>query len=252
MNWEELNNRRERHAAKYSVVFKRALYRQFKPVIEAIREIKDPDQLKNVVGALVKPEPIKDALIKLYTELLRSESKRLSSRIKKGENFWAERATSFVNTKGAKRVATITKTSQDLAENLINNEIVNGLNLGLPAAKVAKNIEKAVPEFLKTQGFRAMRIARTETGTATTTAAYEVAKETGEKYNKVWMTAPGGISKVERHNQIPDLDGQTVGMDEYFNVDGELLLYPLDTSGSAANVVNCKCDYYFEPIEEMI
>lgn len=39
-----------------------------------------------------------------------------------------------------------------------------------------------------------------------------------------------------------DADGQTVGINEYYNVDGEFLKYPADTrTASLSNTINCRC-----------
>ncbi len=38
-----------------------------------------------------------------------------------------------------------------------------------------------------------------------------------------------------------DADGQTVGVDEPFNVDGDELEYPGDDAGDPGNVINCRC-----------
>ena len=38
-----------------------------------------------------------------------------------------------------------------------------------------------------------------------------------------------------------EADGQEVKIDEPFIVDGESLMYPGDVTGSASNVINCRC-----------
>jgi len=39
------------------------------------------------------------------------------------------------------------------------------------------------------------------------------------------------------------MDGVRVPLNENFNVDGEMLEYPGDPSGSAGNIINCRCGY---------
>lgn len=48
-----------------------------------------------------------------------------------------------------------------------------------------------------------------------------------------------------------DADGQVIGMDEAFVVDGEELAYPGDPGGSPDNVVNCRCTNAFLTPEEL-
>jgi uncharacterized protein with gpF-like domain len=52
-----------------------------------------------------------------------------------------------------------------------------------------------------------------------------------------WIAASGERTRSS-HNAA---DGQTVGMDEPFIIGGESLDYPGDPSGSADNVINCRC-----------
>jgi hypothetical protein len=69
----------------------------------------------------------------------------------------------------------------------------------------------------------------------------EDAVQQGLDVRKVWLTAPFGISKTERHNLIPGLTEQRPRVDESFNVDGVMMQFPGDPSGGVENVCNCKC-----------
>jgi hypothetical protein len=54
---------------------------------------------------------------------------------------------------------------------------------------------------------------------------------------KTWCTM--GDRRVREWHK--EADGQTVGILDYFEVGGELMLYPHDASASPDNVVNCRC-----------
>lgn len=258
MNWRALYNRRKRYASKHVRGFKKAFREQIQPLIEYIRESHDPESILESLPVLIISDPIEKAYINLYKDIVNREAKHLKTRINKditletSADIWQLIGEQYAITYCSKRVNTIVKTTGKIAERMINKQISQGLAEGLPAVEVARNIQRAVPKFLKTNSFRAIRIARTETLTATSYASYETAQQTGLKYNKVWMVAPGGVSKVERHTGYDGLDGQVRAMDDDFDVGGEAMAYPGDPRGSAGNVVNCKCDYYFEPIEEAV
>ena len=108
---------------------------------------------------------------------------------------------------------------------------------------------KAVREFLSWeaeggyQGWivRAERIARTELATARNAAQFDAAEqvaETGERVTKVWLAAHDERTR-DAHAAA---DGQTVDLDEPFDVGGEALMYPGDReNGSAGNVIACRC-----------
>ena len=54
---------------------------------------------------------------------------------------------------------------------------------------------------------------------------------------KEWTAA-----RDERTRQAhADADGDIVGMDESFNVGGEMMRFAGDPNGSAGNIINCRC-----------
>ena len=91
------------------------------------------------------------------------------------------------------------------------------------------------------------RIVQTESLTAMSEAADVAIKSLGIKYSKTW-----GISG---HNTRPAhvaMDGVTIGQNELFNVDGELMEYPRDSKhgASAANIINCRCYCIRKPLND--
>lgn len=94
---------------------------------------------------------------------------------------------------------------------------------------------------------RARTIARTELTRLANGAAFETVKvvqqATEQTYYKRWLTAPG--AEHPRHEDYPDLDGQTVSMDDYFEVGGDQLMFPGDPDGSPEETINCRCAIVF-------
>lgn len=104
---------------------------------------------------------------------------------------------------------------------------------------IAKNISKRVGGQYSVS--RAMTIARTETHKAANTAQYHrasvAAQESELEVVVEWIsTNDGRVRDNHKH-----ADGQTRQIGQPFNVGGELLMYPSDPKGSAANVINCRC-----------
>lgn len=107
----------------------------------------------------------------------------------------------------------------------------------------------AIQEGFASASFdRAVMIARTELAGAVNGASLAstdaVARASGGAFMKVWMTAPG--AHWPRHELDQDLDGQTVHLDEYFNVAGSQMMYPADPDGPAEEVINCRCTMMYE------
>lgn len=87
---------------------------------------------------------------------------------------------------------------------------------------------------------RAMRIARTEVQAAvnrgTQEAVQSLPEDRGPQY-KTWLAADDSRTRPAH----AAADNQTVLVDEPFLVNGELLMYPGDPAGSAANTIQCRC-----------
>jgi uncharacterized protein with gpF-like domain len=90
-------------------------------------------------------------------------------------------------------------------------------------------------------GQRAERIAVNEILRVHSIAAQakmEDAVKANPKMKKRWVHVP--IARVPRISHI-EADGQTVDVNDPFDVDGEDLMYPRDPNGSPENTINCHC-----------
>jgi F like protein len=85
--------------------------------------------------------------------------------------------------------------------------------------------------------YRAEMVARTEVISVSNQASLDAARAAGVQMQKEWLATPGLRTRVWH----ADATGQKVPLDQPFIVDGEPLDYPGDPSGSAHNVINCRC-----------
>jgi len=85
---------------------------------------------------------------------------------------------------------------------------------------------------------RAIMLAENETNYVGNYTDYHTAKYQGYRH-KQWLTMKD--EKVRISHAL--VDGQTVGIDEYFKVGGYEMLYPMDTSRGAplSETQNCRC-----------
>jgi hypothetical protein len=88
---------------------------------------------------------------------------------------------------------------------------------------------------------RAEVIARTEIHSAAGFASNESAKMLDMDLVKEWVSASDGRERDD-HNNVA-----SVGLNEKFNVGGESLDYPGDPSGSAEQIINCRCAAIYSP-----
>lgn len=98
---------------------------------------------------------------------------------------------------------------------------------------------------------RAMRIARTETHSASSFASDRyndrVSKELGISMKKRWVSVGDARTRTTHANA----NGQVRSMDEDFQINGALMKHPGDPRGGAKNVVNCRCVVVYVDDEDL-
>lgn len=117
----------------------------------------------------------------------------------------------------------------------ISEQVRNGIVESLSTAQVAQAIDDIFKGFTDV---RALRIARTEVGTASSYGQFSAAAVSGMTH-KTWATA--GDSDV-RDQHSGELDGETVPLFDKFSNGG---LFPLDSALPAAERINCRCSMTF-------
>jgi len=142
---------------------------------------------------------------------------------------------SWIRVNGGQKITEISKTTM----NDINKIVADGVRDGLSEREVAKLINAIAPSK---SASRSQTIARTEAHGSSQGMSLIVANETDIKMVKVWLS---DFSENSREEHM-DVDGQTRPLAQAFEVDGEQLEYPGDPSGSAENVINCKCVIGYE------
>ena len=134
----------------------------------------------------------------------------------------------------------ITETTKKLISDVFINDYAQGLG-----------INDIIKQFENTEmsRIRSRLIARTETVTSANGGALIVAKETGLLLNKIWLATKDSRTRHD-HAQV---DGHTVGRDEYFEVGGYEMMHPGDRGGkhgkplvAASEICNCRCTVIFQ------
>lgn len=144
----------------------------------------------------------------------------------------------WVATSAAFKVTEITGTTKDQAQAIIQKATEEAIADGLDESATAKLIRNRISnEGGDLSRLRSRIIARTESHAASTASTQMAARTSGLPMQREWI-ASGGERTRGAHAEA---NGQKVGMDEPFNVGGELLMVPGDTNGSASNVINCRC-----------
>lgn len=144
-------------------------------------------------------------------------------------------AADWVLSWGGEKITQIVNTTREDVQGIIEL----GIQDGKTEFELASMIRSVAP--MKSMA-RAATIARTETAAASQFSAFFTAKEANFTMKKRWLASDGDRTRPSHQ----EADGQVVAMDEHFTVGGEKLFFPADPSGSAKEVINCRCVCAYE------
>lgn len=119
-------------------------------------------------------------------------------------------------------------------ETLIREQLKQGQENGESIYELSDRIGQYFDDMVN---YRSDRIARTEVIGASNNATLMGMNQSGVVDKKEWLTA---LDEVTREWHI-EANGQVVGINEKFIVDGEELDCAGDMAGSPENVINCRC-----------
>ena len=139
----------------------------------------------------------------------------------------------FTDSKISKKL--YTKLGEDVE--VLKKRIANNISRGIATASDYKVIARNIAADSNVGFNRAMRITRTEGNRISNESAYDAsmsAKDNGADVVKSWDAALDGRTR-DSHRQV---DGEIRELDEPFS---NGMMYPSDTAGGAAEVVNCRC-----------
>ena len=153
----------------------------------------------------------------------------------------------YLEQKGLDEIsAEITQTTKNQIQQYLLKSVEEGLTL------------PETIKLLRTAGitnYRAEMIARTETGRAANIGSMVGATATGLVTVKEWIAARDARTRRVPRDMFDHLhlDGTKIPFDEKFNVKTknggfEQMLHPCDSSGSAGDVINCRCTLGYEAV----
>lgn len=190
---------------------------------------------------LVEIKPVFDYYRKVYQTIIPPGAEKMYSRLSKKDIGipltdpidWEGIINQFLaSAPMASRIVGVTNNTKQWIADII----VRGLQDGLSNEQIQRQIREGFPMSRR----RALTISRTETGTASMTADYVGAQQLaleGYPVKKTWLATMDSRTR-DSHSYM---NGQTVGINEYFNVNGFRMSRPLDPGGPASEVINCRC-----------
>jgi len=139
---------------------------------------------------------------------------------------------------GNNRIVTVAESFFDTIRDLF----LDRLEQNKTVAELAKEMQETIarPDFYRWQ---AMRIARTESTASANHGAFVAGETAGYKMQKVWISANDKRTRTKPPSDYDhyEMNAKRVDYYEFFNVNGDKVMYPGDTLGQAGNVINCRC-----------
>ena len=159
---------------------------------------------------------------------------------------WVTLVTEYITNVGGNRITQINRFTKAYVLSKLRPILNQGINEGLGIPEIASNIIKNIGEY---QGnfarYRSERIARTEIIGTSNYAGLASVKSAGieDAVLKKWLPFLDDKTR-DTHQEMNDYP--SISLNDVFEVprlDGgvDLMQYPGDPSGSAGNVINCRC-----------
>lgn len=267
--WKRTQAHRDRFGKSQTRAWYKTLMSQIQPVLREVSP-ENLDGLETRIPALMPEDPILDQLTEstitvgtyFAKQTFNAMSKAMGGKLtfKLGglptDDQFIGHIKYLLGKQGGKRITSITGESRDQAIGIIRSTLQEGATLGLGTSQTSVLLRDNLNEqWGKISTYRASRIARTETTFASNMGSLVGAKETEEPMEKVWLSTRDSRTRRRRGKQRFDHygkfptgpDGEKAELDRPFMKTGESLEYPGDYSGSAGNVIHCRCTVYYEP-----
>jgi len=191
-----------------------------------------------LINGNVTEKQIKEMYLDLYLTLGKPHLKRVEKTIKADIDFEAI-ISQWLNTNAGLRIVSVHST---LIDSIIN-VIAKGYEDNISVAEITRNLQRQFGWYK----MQALRIARTETTTATNYATILAAQSSNLVLEKTWISVQDSRTRRPPNSIYDHLDmnGQIVGEFDKFFVGGEEIEYPGDPKAKAGNVINCRCKIVF-------
>lgn len=148
----------------------------------------------------------------------------------------------FLSTEGGVKITSVRNT---LIEDVINT-IKQSIGENATVIQLRDAIQSIVNKSQTFYKWQSLRIARTETTSASNLAAIKTAEASDLVLDKVWLSVQDKRTRITPFDHL-DMNNQKQELNKPFFVGDENIRYPGDTMASAGNVINCRCGLTFQP-----
>lgn len=242
-HWKAFEAQRERWYERIAAEVGERFIDERNAVLKAFRE----GQETSAIRAVTKQE---DAWLKLYRATYFSVAEEFGRRVmnslksdgyehevKFEQDLFSRTVTEWLATEGAKRVVGVLDTTKEK----IRKELIAGQLAGESIFQLSKRLQAMYGEF---SNIRAERIARTEVISASNLGSQTAARATNLPLEKEWLATLDSRTR-DPHSAA---HGQRRSIDQPYEVMGQKLMFPGDSSmgASSDNTIQCRCSEVYK------
>lgn len=235
-------------------IYERKAYRIVQKHISAIlRNIPLNNVSLSTYEAAIQSNITKEQIYSMYREIYEtiglSHGKKINSELEKVKKvnvlfneLLLREILLFLSTDGGVKITSVRDT--------LVNDIITTIKKVLGENATIVDLQNAIYALIsKSQSFykwQALRIARTETTSASNFAAMKAAEESDLVMEKMWISVQDNRTRITPFDHL-DMNGQKQDLEKPFFVGGQNIQYPGDIKASPGNVINCRCTVAFIP-----
>lgn len=240
----------------YTPLMQKELLLQLKAVINNLHQ-SGIDQTLNSLNDIVNSDGVKRALLRMWYGMFPRRAETVTNQLEAEyatelvrkkffdtpNRYWSEIINEYIMSSLPDQLAEITEFSKEW----IRRQIQKGLEQQM---SVDEMVQFIIGNDISAS--RARSIVRTNITTITNGAGKAAAKETKLLLRKFWISAQDNRTRRlprDRYDHL-HMDGVAVNIDEKFNVNGDLIDYPGDPHGAAANIIMCRCTTAYEAVRD--
>lgn len=138
--------------------------------------------------------------------------------------------------------------------NTLIEDIIKTIQLSLGENATVIDLQNAIYKIVSKPNqfykWQALRIARTESTSASNFAAMKTAEQSDLALDKVWISIQDSRTRRKPYDHL-DMNNEKQELYKPFFVGGENIQYPGDIKASPGNVINCRCGVRYEPKRDL-
>ena len=185
---------------------------------------------------------MRDSFIQIGTRVqkaIREATGKSWKRVEQMDPEFERALNQYIAKNSGRKITQVSKATQKDVSRIIQR----GIEEGLTNREVAALIRKDGRIY---SAYRSSMISRTESHSAANSASMEQAKKSGVVKKKTWISALDDRTRAGDNSDFDHTSVESVRAELPFIVSGEELMYPGDPSGSAGNIILCRCAMGYE------